>query len=142
MTTTQKNSTHFEKARKDLAADMNARGIGAILWDLATAGFHYLPVVTPENAIPGKDNIAVGGMYLYGGKVYLINEALSPVSIDNLYNRDTEVKPNVVTMGADEAVRLFGNPKGQKAFTTAGDLEEWLTVADCYYEALNLAREE
>lgn len=139
MDTTQKDLT---KARKDLAADMEARGIGAIIWDNATAGFHYLPeIAVPENK-KEDETLTIEGLYLYEGKVYLIVEGKSTVSIDNLYDADTEVRPTVVTLGPSDAVRLIGNPKTHRGYITGGTTEEWLTIADCYFEALNLEEEE
>lgn len=131
----------FDKARKDLAADMAARGIGAILWDNTTAGFHFLPVVTSADSVPGEGNLVIEGMYQYKGDVYLIEEGKGNISINNLYNPDTEVKPTVVTLDENDAERILGNPRHNKGYTTDGSMQEWLNVADCYFEALNLAKE-
>ncbi len=138
MDTPKQNPNLFAKARKDLGDDMQSRGIGAIIWDNSQAGFHYLPVVTAADSKPGDTPVVVQGMYLYDGVVYLMEEGICPVSVDNLYDPDTEVKPAVVTLDANDAQRMLGDPSGSKGYTTEGTLEEWLAIADCYYEALNL----
>ena len=35
----------FASAKKELLANMEQKGIGAIIWDNATAGFHYIPEI-------------------------------------------------------------------------------------------------
>lgn len=140
MDTPKHNPEFFAKARKDLGVDMQSRGIGAIIWDNSQAGFHYLPVVMAADAAPGDTPVVVEGMYLYDGVVYLMEEGICPVSVDNLYDPDTEVKPAVVTLDANDAGRMLGDPATQKGYTTEGTLEQWLAIADCYYEALNLTQ--
>ncbi|MCM1378189.1 MAG: hypothetical protein NC097_07440 [Clostridium sp.] len=127
----------LDKAKSDLALNMDERGIGAILWDNATAGFHYLP----ELALPVEDGqepktVRVMGIYNYQDTLYLIEEDTSGVNINDFYDHDTEVKPTVVTLTSDIAAKDFGDPTSHKGFTTNGDLEEWLAIADCYFEAL------
>ena len=36
----------LQKAKDQLAADLLQRGYGAVLWDLATAGFHFIPEIS------------------------------------------------------------------------------------------------
>lgn len=140
MDTPRKDSSLFDKARKDLAADMASRGMGAILWDNSQTGFHYLPVVAAEGkSTEGDDAIVIDGMYLFDGKVYLIEEGVCPVSVDDLYNPDTEVKPVVVTLPEKMAARILGDADTGKGFTQEGTLEQWLAIADCYYAALDLS---
>lgn len=117
---------------------MSSRGMGAILWDNSQTGFHYLPVVTPDSATP-ENNIVINGMYVFDGEVYLIEEGVCPVSVDDLYNPDTEVKPVVVTLDEKMAAKILGNARTGKGFTQGGTMEEWLAIADCYYAALNLS---
>lgn len=126
----------FDKAKASLAADMKARGIGAIIWDNRQANFHYNPVVDL-----GGEPVLIDGLYLYGGKVYLLEEEVSPLDIDRLYNPETEVKPVVVTLDSNDAERMIGDPATTKGITDGGTLEEWTAIADCYFEALNLAPE-
>lgn len=128
----------FTDARQELAADMKNRGIGMILWDLSTAGFHYIPEILHRSESKGTSRIArIEGLYLYDGEIYLIEEDRAPVSIDQFYNPDTEVPPTVVTLSEDAAVKTLGDPEAVKGYTQQGSLEEWLAIADCYFEALN-----
>lgn len=126
------------KAKGDLMENMQQRGIGAIVWDNSTAGFHYIPaVVVKDPKDPGKnETVTISGLYRYDGELYLLEEDSAPVSVDQLYNHDTEVKPTVVTLTEETAEKELGDPKNAKGFTTEGSLEEWLTIADCYFEAL------
>ncbi|MBD5204377.1 MAG: hypothetical protein HDS82_05845 [Bacteroidales bacterium] len=134
-TQNQGSSQLLEKAIGDLMTDMASREIGAIIWDNSTAGFHYLPEVTVEEN--GKKRVArVTGMYRYDGRLYLIEEDVAGVDIDRFYDKDSEVKPTVVTLTEDMASRVLGDPRSEKGYTTEGSLEEWVVVADDYYEAL------
>lgn len=127
----------FAKAKKAMADDMEARNIGAIIWDNSTAGFHQLPeiqLVSPEN---GKESVArITGLYRYNGDLYLMEEDKVNVSVDDFYNRDTEVKPTVVTLTEDMAEKSLGNPDEERGYTRQGTLEEWIVISDCYFEAL------
>lgn len=123
----------LEKAKNDLAADMENRGIGAIIWDNSTAGFHFIPTAT---AADGKA-INVAGLYNCKGELYLISENCPCADIDHYYNRETEVKPTVVCLTANVAEVDLGDPADCPGFVTAATLEEWLAIADCYFEALN-----
>ncbi len=128
----------FNDAKKELAEDMKNRGIGMILWDLSSAGFHYVPEILHRSQRKGTSRIArIEGLYLYNGEIYLIEEDRAPVSIDQFYNPDTEVPPTVVTLSEDAAVKTLGDPEATKGYTQQGSLEEWLAIADCYFEALN-----
>ena len=134
-TQNQGSSQLLEKAIGDLMTDMASREIGAIIWDNSTAGFHYLPEVTVEE--DGKKRVArVTGMYRYDGRLYLIEEDVAGVDIDRFYDKDSEVKPTVVTLTEDMASRVLGDPRSEKGYTTEGSLEAWVVVADDYYEAL------
>lgn len=124
------------KAKSDLAADMTHRGIGAIIWDNSTAGFKCLPELALPAGGEEPEVVSVTGIYNYNGTLYLIEEGKSGVSVDSYYNHDTEVKPEVVSLSLDRAGEEFGDPADRKGFTTYGDLEEWLAIADCYYQAL------
>ena len=127
----------FEKAKKAIAEDMDTRGIGAMIWDNSSAGFHQIPeviVISPEN---GKERTArITGLYRYNDEVYLMEEDMVGVSIEDFYNRDTEVRPTVVTLSTDMAIKSLGNPDEERGYTRQGSLEEWLVVTDCYFEAL------
>lgn len=124
------------QARQAIGEDMAARGIGAIIWNNATAGFHFLPAVVTRSA--DKATVErITGLYLYAGTVWLIEEDKAKVSVDQFYNRDTEVEPTVVTLTESVAKKEFGDPADNKGFTVQGSLEEWTAIADCYFEALN-----
>lgn len=124
----------LEKAKSDLAADLLHRGFGAVIWDNSTAGFHFIPAVLHRSKDKDKTRVAViTGLYLYGDTLYLIEEDRSGVSIDNFYNKDTEVRPSVVTLTPDMASRTLGDPDNRKGFTSQGSLDEWLAIADCYF---------
>lgn len=127
----------FAQAKSELADDMRQRGIGAIIWDNATTGFHYLPEIVHQATDRQKVRVAqITGIYLYNNSLYLIEEGRSKVSVDTYYDADKDVKPTVVTLSGQRAHEDLGNPEDHKGFTTQGSLEEWLTIADCYFEAL------
>ncbi len=137
------NTDLFGRAKQDLYDDMEARGIGAILWDNATAGFDYIPEINlADDDAEMPDTSRIMGLYAYNGVVYLIEEDKAHVNIDSLYNPDTEVKPTVVTLTPDTALKVLGNPTKEPGYTDDGSLEEWLAIADCYYQALNEENEE
>ena len=117
--------------------------ITAILWDNSTAGFDYIPEINlADDDAEMPDTSRIMGLYAYDGTLYLIEEDKAHVNLDDLYNPDTEVKPSVVTLSPDSADKLLGNPSEKQGFTTDGSLEEWLAIADCYYQALNEENEE
>ena len=133
----------FGKAKQDLIEDMQSRNIGAILWDNATADFEQIPEINLAGDDAEMPDVArVMGLYRYDGELYLIEEDKAKVDFNNFYNSDTEVKPSVVTLTESVAQKDLGNPAEEKGYTTEGSLEEWLTIADCYFEALNLDNEE
>lgn len=124
------------KAIEELKANMTERGIAAIIWDVEEAGFHYIPEVSLPDSTEEDPKVArVTGLYAYKNDLYLILET-ADINIDEFYNADTEVRPTVVTLSADLASKYLGDPKGKEGFDKDGDLEEWLAVADCYFEAL------
>lgn len=124
------------KAKADLRANMAKRGIAAIIWDVEEAGFHFIPEVPLEDYTEENPHVAkVSGLYSYNNELYLILET-AEVSLDEFYNPDNEVRPTVVTLSSSLASEYLGDPKGKKGFDLDGDLEEWLAVADCYFEAL------
>ena len=131
-----KNIDPLANAKVDLMADMATRGIAAIIWDVEEAGFHYIPEVElPESTEQHPIVARVSGLYAYKNELYLILES-ADVKMDEFYNPDTEVRPTVVTLSSDLASRYLGDPEGKKGYDPYGDLEEWLAVADCYFEAL------
>lgn len=135
MENTQNTDSLLGKARQDLIADMKSREIGALIWDVASAGFRFIPEVTVEEG--GKSRVArVAGLYRYDDVLYLIEEDASGVSVDDYYDKDSEVKPVVVTLTEDKARMELGDPRTKKGYVTEGTLEEWLAVADDYYQAL------
>ncbi|MDE7381536.1 MAG: hypothetical protein K2N03_05350 [Muribaculaceae bacterium] len=129
----------LQKAKEDLAENMQERGIGAMIWDLSTAGFPYLPELEIPSDMEDEEPQTVGvtGLYNYKGTLYLIEEGISGVDINNLYNPDTEAKPTIVTLTEDSAEKTLGNPANRKGFNPGGNLEEWLAIADCYFQALS-----
>ncbi len=120
------------QAKSNLMADMRNRDIAAIIWDNATAGFHYLPVATTAE---GKV-VNVSGLYAYGDDLYLIEEDCPKANIDHFYDQDSQVRPTVVTLTPSVAARDFGTPDAAEGFILTASLEEWLAIADCYFEAL------
>lgn len=125
------------KAEHDLLKDMAQREIAAIIWDVEEAGFHFIPEVELDDSTPEDPKVArVSGLYSYGDKLYLILEGEADIDYNDFYDRDSEVRPTVVTLTHDLATKYLGNPAHEKGFTTEGDLEQWLAVADCYFEAL------
>lgn len=127
------------QAKQDMIADMKSREIGAILWDNATAGFPHLPEVLVHPADKPEENVtlSVMGLYHYADVLYLIAEGESGVDFNRYWDRDTEAAPTVVTLSETVADEEFGDPAGKKGFVTGGTLEEWLAIANCYFQALN-----
>lgn len=124
------------KAKTDLMADMASRDIAAIIWDVEEAGFHYIPEVSLPDSTEEDPKVArVTGLYSYKDELYLILETAG-LNLENFYDPDSEVRPTVVTLTPDLAARYLGDPQGKEGFDPFGDLEEWLAVADCYFEAL------
>ena len=132
----ERNMDPFAKAKEGLRENMAERGIAAIIWDVEEAGFHYIPEVElPDSTEEDPKVSRIIGLYSFEGKLYLILET-ADLNFDEFYNPDTEVRPTVVTLSADLAAKYLGDPKGREGFDPDGDLEEWLAVADCYFEAL------
>lgn len=127
------------KAKKDLIADMKSREIGAIIWNLATAGFPNIPAILHHSKKdPEKTRVAdIMGLYRYNDVLYLIEEDRAPIKFDDFWNQDTEAAPTVVTLTEDIARKDLGDPEAVKGYTTQGTLEEWMAIADCYFQALN-----
>ena len=124
------------KAKSDLRENMTQRGIAAILWDVEEAGFHFIPeVALPDSTEEDPKVTRVTGLYAYGEELYLILET-ADVNFDEFYNPDSEVRPTVITLSSDLAAKYLGDPEGREGYDPEGDLEEWLAVADCYFEAL------
>ena len=46
----------LEKAMEKMTEDMKARGIGAVIWSIPEAGFHYIPeiVLSPSDGSPAR----------------------------------------------------------------------------------------
>ncbi len=127
------------QAKRDIIADMESREIGAIIWDNSTAGFHEIPeIVHHSSKEPGKTRVArIMGLYVFDGKLYEIEEDRAPVKFDDFWDRDTEAAPTVVTLSPDIAGKDLGDPEAVKGYTTQGSLEEWMVIANCYFQALN-----
>ena len=139
MENTQKPDALFEQAKSDIIADMTTRGIGAVIWDNATAGFPYKPEILHKSAKdPSKTRVAeIMGLYAYDGVLYLIEEGRAPIKFDEFWDKDTEAAPTVITLSEDVAREKLGDPEAVKGYTTQGSLEEWTAIADCYFQALN-----
>lgn len=137
------NTDLLAKARLDLADDMKQRGYGAVIWDNSTAGFQFIPEINLATSLEAMPDVTrVMGLYLHNGTVYAIEEDKAHVDFNDLYDSDTEVRPTVVTLSPSMAAKILGNPSEGKGFTSEGSLEEWLTIVDAYYTALNEAAEE
>ena len=138
----ENNHDPLQRAIDELKANMAERGIAAIIWDVEEAGFHYIPEVSLPDSTEEDPKVArVSGLYSYGNNLYLILETAG-IDINEFYNPDSEVRPTVVTLSSDLAAKYLGDPKGKEGFDKDGDLEEWLAVADCYFEALAEDEEE
>ncbi len=125
----------LQKAKDQLAADLLQRGYGAVLWDLATAGFHFIPEIslTTER---GSQTVRVTGVYAYDGHIYAIEEDKAGVNTDQFYTPGVDVPPVVVTLTPDKAAEVLGDPTKRPGFTSEGSTAEWLSIADAYFEAL------
>lgn len=138
--TNNKEKAHelVSQARKKIADDMTDRGIGAIIWNIGEAGFHYIPeIVTGRDKDGGNIVKRITGLYNYEGELYAIEEGAKKTSISNYYRHGVEIAPTVVTLSADLSSQELGNPTGNAHYTRTGSDSEWLTIADCYFEALN-----
>lgn len=137
--TQQTESALFNKAKSALMEDMEAREIGAIIWDNETAGFPYKPeILHHSKKDPEKTRVAeIMGLYHYKDVLYLIEEGRAPIEFDDFWDPNTEAAPTVVTLTESEAIKRLGDPEAVKGYTTQGSLEEWTAIADCYFQALN-----
>lgn len=131
--TNQNVSALLAQAKENLKKNMLDRNMAAIIWDLSTAGFHYIPEVTLDNGKVAR----VTGLYVSGDELYLIEEDCKRADIDNFYDPDSEVRPTVVCLTPNVTPGDLGDPTVADGFTREGTLEEWMAVADCYFEALN-----
>lgn len=128
----------FDKAKTQLLDDMKTREIGAIIWDNSRAGFHFIPEIEHVSSNGEKRRTArIMGLYNFKDTLYLIEEDRADIRMDDFYQEGVEVAPVVVTLTEDVAVKDLGDPTKEKGYTTQGSLEEWLAIADCYFEALN-----
>lgn len=129
----------LDQAVEGIREDMAARDLGAIIWDNATAGFHYLPDVVTGRKDDKDIVVRVTGLYRYDGNLYMIAEGVKDADISNFYDKGVDVAPTVVTLTQNKAEELFGDPVAKEGFISDATLEEWLVIADDYFEALNEA---
>lgn len=128
----------LQKALGQMADDMTQRGIGAIIWSIPDADFHYIPEIVVKDPRDGSSRTArVTGLYRYQEKIYAIEEDAAGVEIEHFYRPGIDVPPAVVTLSETKAQEQLGVPSESKGYTTQGTLEEWVAIADCYFEALN-----
>lgn len=140
--TTQGATSLIDGARQQLIEDMKSRGFCAIIWDLRTIGFHYIPEIVLGTNREGDDIVKrIGGLYAYNGKLYAIEEGAPGSETKNYYNPATEVAPTVVTLTESVAAENLQNPEESKFYTLSGSDQEWLVIADSYFEALNQTNE-
>lgn len=132
-----KNDLHT--ALHQLADDMKVREIGAIIWNLPEAGFHYIPELEITDSRGESRIVRVTGLYLFDNKVYAIEEDKPGVSIQHFYRHGIDMPPVVVTLSELKARELFGSPSDSRGLTAQGSLEQWTVIADCYFEALRIA---
>lgn len=126
----------LDKAKSQMAQDMKARELGAVIWDNASAGFHFIPELIINDPKTGKPRtVRVTGLYLFEDNVYAIEEDTG-INVRHFYTPGIDVPPTVVTLSPSKADEEFGMPTQEKGFTIEGSLEQWVAVADCYFEAL------
>ncbi len=105
---------------------------------LARAGFHYVPEIVHHSLEKDKTRVArVTGLYACGDGLWLIEEDRSPVSVDAFYNPGSEVRAYggyAHSRQGPHRTRRSGGGRG--GLHASGSLEEWLTVADCYFRGL------
>lgn len=130
----------LEKAKHQLIEDMKSREIGAIIWSIPDAGFHFIPEIVVTDPRDGSTRVArVSGLYHHNNKLYAIEEGLTNLTVNHFYRHGIDVPPIVVTLTESKADEEIGIPSESKGFTTQGSLEEWAAIADCYFEALREA---
>lgn len=128
----------LDQAKQKIIEDMQQKEIGAILWDNSSAGFHFIPEILHRSEKTGKERtVRVTGLYHADGRLYAVEEDRAPVHLTDFYTHGVDVPPVVVTLTDDVAARELGDPEEVKGYTLQGTLEEWLAIADCYFEALN-----
>lgn len=126
------------KAKAQMAEDMKAREIGAIIWSIPDAGFHFIPEILVTDPRTNQTRTArITGIYRRHDDLYAIEEDSAGVSVDQFYRHGIDVPPVVVTLSESTASEQLGTPSEAKGYTTQGTLEEWVAIADCYFEALN-----
>ncbi len=136
--TTKATAVLLDDAKTQIMENMKEKGIGAILWDNSRAGFHFVPEILHKSEGKEKERVArVMGLFRYEGVLYLVEEDRAGVHFSDFYTEGVDVPPVVVTLSEDVASKDLGNPVKEKGYTTQGSLEEWLSIADCYFEALN-----
>lgn len=132
----QEEAGLLEKAKNELAADMKEREIAAILWDNGQAGFHFIPEITVPTE-KGERTVRVTGLYSHDGNLYALEEGFPRFELKHFFTEGIDVPPVVVTLTEDMAADILGTPSEKEGFTQSGNMQEWLTIADCYFEALN-----
>lgn len=126
------------QAKLKLGEDMKSRDIAAIIWNIGEAGFHYIPEIVVGQDKNGVDIVKrITGLYVERDDVYAIEEGTPGTDITEFYTKGVDVPPIVITLTKDMAEKELGNPEKEPGFTRAGSGREWLTIADCYFEALN-----
>lgn len=128
----------LHKALHALAEDMKVREIGAIIWNIPDADFHFIPEIVVTNPDGSSLTVRVTGLYLFQNKVYAIEEDKPGVSIEHFYRQGIDIPPAVVTLSESKAFELFGTPSESRGITAQGSLEQWTAITDCYFEALRL----
>lgn len=127
----------FEQAKADICEDMKTRDIGAIFWNNDRAGFHFPPEVKLENQNEKPDVWRIQGIYRIEDSLFLMSDK-ADINTDNYYNPDAEIPPTVVTLTPEQALKELGVPTQARGYTQQGSIREWLSIADCYFEALSL----
>lgn len=127
------------EAKQGIIEDMESRGIAAIIWNVETAGFPFLPEIDHKSEKDSKKQrvATVMGLYRYDDVLYAIEKGRAPVEFSALWNPDTEAAPTVVTLSESAARERLGDPEKVKGYTVQGTIEEWAAIADCYFQALN-----
>ena len=132
------NTDLLTKAKAQMAEDMKTREIGAIIWSIPDAGFHFIPEILVTDPDTGQTRTArVTGIYRHDDNPYAIEEDAAGVSVDQFYRHGVDVPPTVVTLSETTAAERFGKPSESRGYTSQGTIEEWMAIADCYFEALN-----
>lgn len=136
MKNAQEVTALINEGKSQIIEDMKERGYGAILWNNSTAGFHFIPEIVVTDTDRSR-TMRIMGLYHCDGVLYAIEEGKAPVHLTDFYTEGVEVPPVVVTLTEDMARTELGIPSESRGYTTQGTPEEWLAIADCYFEALN-----